>query len=1088
MRTHHPVYALVTATGGHEMEKKPAPVAKITRPVLTGCFPRKRLFRLLDNERKKPVLWVSAPAGSGKTTLISSYLEHKKRPCLWYQLSEGDNDIATFFYYMGQAAQRASPRARKPLPLLTPEFLPGLAVFAQRYFENLFDRLPSPFVMVFDDYQEVHADSPLHEVLRDGLTQLPEGRNAILISRSDPPPAFARLRANRRMDAIGWKELRLTPEETEGIARLRWKRKRDADTVRYLQSRTDGWAAGLTLLLSKADTEGIEPQRLKEHTPAEIFDYFAGEIFCKTDRSARDFLLVTAFLPLMTQAMAERLTEQDSSGEILSFLDRHNYFLTKHIRGEPVYEYHSLFREFLLSQAESLLPPQEISRIRRAAAEILEGSGHLENAAALLRAASEWDGLIGLVRRHAPSLLLQGRYRTLEEWLDSLPEANVERDPWLQYWNGRCRLPFDPAESRRSFESAFQQFHGGRDVPGVFLAWSGIVESIIYGAEGLKPLDRWFSLLDGLMSEFGDFPSEEVGARVTCSMVRALALRRPHYSAMERWADRALELSRTGKDISIRIEALIHLASYRYGGGELRKLEILLESLREAIRRPDVSPLARLTVHWVEAAHANLVSRFDRCIGTVREGLELAESTGVHVMDYMLMGQGALCSLKSGDFATAKGYLGTMASSLPLAKSWEASFYHYAAAWDALLRGDPARAAHHSDQSVLLCREVGNPWTIHLANLQRSNIFHAAGEDGKAAEHLAEAFDAGAKSRNELAHFSCLLTQAYYYLQAGNESAALLSLREMMRIGREKGFVGLHMWLPGALERVAAKALEVGIEVPYVQDLIRRNALLPDEASELDNWPWPLKVLSLGAFALIREDRPVPFSRKVQQKPLSLLKALIALGGKEVPEELLTDALWPEADGDLAHQSFATTLRRLRLLSGHENALTLREGRLTLERRHVWVDAWAFEELLRRAETARRAGADLPSNAKALRLTEQAIALYKGPFLAGDAAYPWIVSARERLQGKFLKAVGEVGRQWEIAGEWEKAAACYHGGLDVDDLAELFYRRLMICLKRMGRVSEAQAAYHRCRKTFAARLGRNPSPEIEAVFRSQNPS
>src|SRR5512141_715809 len=176
MRTHHPVYSLVTPTGGHEMKPKPA-VAKITRPVLSGCFLRKRLFRLLDNARKKPVLWVSAPAGSGKTTLISSYLEHGKCPCLWYQLSEGDNDIATFFYYMGQAAQRAAPRARKPLPLLTPEFLPGLAVFAQSYFETLFDRLRPPFVMVFDNYQEVHTDSPLHKVLQDGLSQLPEGRN-----------------------------------------------------------------------------------------------------------------------------------------------------------------------------------------------------------------------------------------------------------------------------------------------------------------------------------------------------------------------------------------------------------------------------------------------------------------------------------------------------------------------------------------------------------------------------------------------------------------------------------------------------------------------------------------------------------------------------------------------------------------------------------------------------------------------------------------------------------------------------------------------------------------------------------------------
>jgi ATP/maltotriose-dependent transcriptional regulator MalT/DNA-binding SARP family transcriptional activator len=1070
------------------MERKPAPVAKITRPALTGCFPRTRLFRLLDSARKKPVLWISAPAGSGKTTLISSYLEYRKVPCIWYKLSEGDNDIANFFYYMGLAAQRASPRARKPLPLLTPEFLPGLAVFAQRYFENLFGRLDTPFVMVFDDYQNVHADSPLHEILRDGMSQLPEGRNAILVSRSDPPPAFARLRANHRMDTIGWKDLRLTPEETEGIARLRWKKKRCSDNVRYLQSRTDGWAAGLTLLLSKADTEGIEPQNLKDRTPVEIFDYFAGELFGKTDRPARDFLLATAFLPIMTKSMAERLTGDVSSGQILSSLERNNYFLMRHARGEPAYEYHSLFREFLLSQAESLLPLPEISRIRRAAAEILEESGHLEDAAALLRATSDWERLTGLIRRHAPSLLPQGRYRTLEAWLGSLPKATVGRNPWLTYWHGMCRLPFAPGESRLDFESAFRKFHERRDIPGVFLAWSGIVESIIYGAEGLKPLDPWFTLLDGLMSEFGDFPSEEIGARTTFSMVRALALRRPRDSAMERWADRALELSRAGKDISTRIEALIHLASYRYGGGELRELEILLDSMREVIRRPDVSLLARLTVSWVEAAHANLVSRFDRCIESVREGLGLAESTGVHVMDFMLMGQGALCSLKTGDFATAKRFLGSMASSLPMAKPWEASFYHYAAAWDALLRDDPARAAHHSDQSLNLCREIGNPWTFHLAHLQRSNLFHAAGEDGKAAEHLSEAFDAGAQGRNEMARFSCLLTQAFYYLHEGNEAAALLSLREGLRTGREKGFVSIPMGLPGTIERIAAKALEGGIEVPYVQDLIRRNSLLPHKASGLENWPWPLKVFTLGRFALVREDRPVPFSRKVQQKPLSLLKALIALGGKDVPEERLTDALWPEADGDLAHQSFATTLHRLRVLCGNERALPLREGRLTLDGRNCWVDAWAFEEFLLQAETARRAGTDRSTDTRALRLTEQAIALYKGPFLAGDAAHPWIVSSRERLQGKFQKAVGEVGRRRELGEEWEQAAACYHGALDVDDLAEVFYRRLMVCLKRLGRDGEAQAVYHRCRKTFAARLGRNPSPETEAVFRLANPS
>ena len=128
-------------------------------------------------------------------------------PCLWYQIDEGDADPATFFYYMGQAAKRASPRKRKPLPLLTPEYLQDIPTFTYRYFENLYDRLiptlakggKGGFVLVFDNYHEVPVDSPLHEIILNGLSRIPEGINMILISRSEPPPALIRLRANNLM-------------------------------------------------------------------------------------------------------------------------------------------------------------------------------------------------------------------------------------------------------------------------------------------------------------------------------------------------------------------------------------------------------------------------------------------------------------------------------------------------------------------------------------------------------------------------------------------------------------------------------------------------------------------------------------------------------------------------------------------------------------------------------------------------------------------------------------------------------------------------------------------------------------------------
>ncbi|MBI5575296.1 MAG: hypothetical protein HY896_02915 [Deltaproteobacteria bacterium] len=1065
-----------------------ASVAKVTAPRITGYFPRRNLFRLLDAARKRPVIWISAPAGSGKTTLVGSYIETRGLSCLWYQVDEGDVDPASFFYYMGLAARRAAPRNRTPLPLLSPEYHPNLSVFSLRYFERLYARLKPGSVLVFDNCQKVPPESFVHDVLREGLSALPKGLNAILISRGDPPPAFARDRAHRTMEVMGWEELRLTHTETEGIARLRRKRKVSKETARMLHGRTDGWAAGLVLILEQTDRHPVESRRLGERSPEELFDYFAEEVFGRLEENVRAFLLRSVFLERTTVGMAEKLAGEPRAGLILSYLSRNNYFTQKHLHGEPVYEYHSLFREFLLARAKAALPAQDIALIQREAADLLAGNGQLEAAVALYRECGAWEEAMRIVLSQASSLVAQGRYRTLGEWLAAIPKSETENNPWIDYWTGASRLPFEPRESRKAFEEAFRRFYELRDVGGVFLAWSGIAESIMYGHEGLKPLDRWFSLLDGLMNEFGDFPSEEIGARVTCSMIRALALRRPPYSAMERWADRAHHVSQTCGDLSVRIEALVNMAIFRYAEGNLRKLEFLLDTLRETVKLQDVPPIARLTVNWLEAAYANLASCYEMGMKAVSEGLALSGATGVHVMDYMLMGQGVLCSLKTGDFPTAGRYLGDMAASLPSAKPWEASFYHYAAAWEALLRGETAHADLHSSENLRLCEEVGNPWTVYLSHSLRGFLFHAAGENGKAADSLSMACQTGAHSRNEYTRFLCLLSQSYFYLQEGNESAALLSLREGMRVGRENGYVNLYMWQPGVIEGIMAKALDAGIETAYAQDLIRRNALVPDRPLDAERWPYPFEVFTLGRFDLVKYGERIPVSKKVQQKPLQMLKALITLGGSEIAEETITDLLWPDSEGDLAHQAFTSTLHRLRKLVGDEKAIALRDGRLTLSDRHGWVDAWAFERLIEQAGNARKRDAGRDGGAEILRMIEKAVGLYKGPFLPEETKHPKAVSLRERLRSKFLRAVETLGRHWESADEWEKAVDCYRRGIEAESLAEEFYRCLIVCYRRLGRDAEAHATYRACRNVLSASLGIAPSPGTESVYRATYPS
>jgi DNA-binding SARP family transcriptional activator len=157
---------------------------------------------------------------------------------------------------------------------------------------------------------------------------------------------------------------------------------------------------------------------------------------------------------------------------------------------------------------------------------------------------------------------------------------------------------------------------------------------------------------------------------------------------------------------------------------------------------------------------------------------------------------------------------------------------------------------------------------------------------------------------------------------------------------------------------------------------------------------------------------------------------------------------------------------------------------LTLNRELVWVDTWAFEQLFDDFDTGlRTAGAGI-DEARQRRFAEDALALYRGPFLPDESEQPSYIACRERVRAKLLRFLARVVRGWEEGGAPEIATEFYLRFIEVDELCEPLYRQLMLCFQRAGIPQEARAAYERLRTLLAARLKTMPSPETQALYGS----
>ena len=926
------------------MPGTPSLPAKLTRPAATGLFRRDRLFRQLDENLRRKIVWVSGPAGAGKTSLLSTYLETRRLHSLWYQIDVRDADLATFFQYLRLAVQ--GRRRGAPLQVFAPEHVAELEAFSRRFFEAFFARFQEQIILVFDAYEKVAPDSRIHEVLLTLVSELPSHARVVVVSRGNTPPALARWVASPEFSAVDREQLVFSADESRTLAGS-WGVHDETDIAMLLQI-SRGWAAGIILLL-RAARGGVSFERSTD-SPEMLFGYFASEIFARIPAAQREFLQQTAFIPHITPALARQLTGEPRSARILAELNRDNFFTERKSHSQAIYEYHPLFRDFLIDRAAESLGAAEVAALRTRSALLLEADGQVDVAALLLIEAQDWERVKGFVHKYADDLMGRGRFHTLRGWIDAIPPQIAKEAPWVLLWKGICQAGAHEAAYPDAVRDACLLFDGTGDFVGSF---SGRIWRIRLSAS-LAEVDECLAELETIADRHFKSASAEDEAQILGTFGRfrfdpRLSVDHP---LLARLIQRAAELARQHQDPSLRLRMVNFVCSAASLSGDYVRLEATLAEHRHLLDDPRVGAGERLNFMIVMALLRASQGMWHEASSIIEQVRELVETTGFPAHAATLATAALRCHISLGDMDAARAATNRLAL---LAGSSAMTRIHVLNARIHVSVADGDLDA--TDEAIAELLRLVPPGTSFRSRVESlyGLVLLEKGEQLRAVEQLQIATQLARQGSQSICLYPALLLSALAESRAGMPEAALQHLAEGLALGQRAHVrVGATVLPRRLVSEVCELALRNGVEVEVARDLIATLRLEPPSA-ESDDWPWPVRVRLLGGFELETErgaeERKQARGRKQPLKPLELLKFLVAQSGTGIGVGRVIDALWPEAEGDAGKKSFEITLHRLRKLLGSDQAIRLEGGKLALNTTLCWIDCFAFERLAAQAES-----------------------------------------------------------------------------------------------------------------------------------------
>ncbi|MCH9673062.1 MAG: AAA family ATPase [Gammaproteobacteria bacterium] len=926
--------------------------AKFVGPQSLHLAPSRLMEHLRDTSSR--VVWVHGAPGSGKTTLAASFAKAAARPVVWLRVDPSDSDPAVLVPALGEALHQAGVVDMKTLPRFRGDHLGNFSGFLRGFLRAAFsncDRLP---LVVLDELEALDSESLLGDLLQSFVSHVPTELRTVALSRRAPPPALMRHMLNGDVYVLSPKALRLNREEIGEVIYAKTSKKAPPSSKELdaMLAQTGGWLTGVLLWKGTDQSTSIVEDGTAGDGPIQLAPYFDSEVLSGLDEHALRGLYQVAWLPSLDRKTVSDFAASDNPIHALEFLADAGLFVER-VRWNDTFAYtiHPLLARHLRTRAIGELTPRNAEDIRRRSARWMEQSDWPLSALELWHALGDVDAVCRVVRNNASDFFANGGVLTLARWLRALPTSVIHDDPSLLYWRGLVALQRDPQAARQDLVAAANAFK----LSGQRRAWlttlSHLSSSYFLERANAKATIELISEVDGLAQEFEVFEESDDQALIAVCVWMGMFLHEPDHPDLELWEDRLQRLIQARVNPSIQVRAAMVLTKHYYFTGQYDKISPLAALVAPATNDPQLTPYARQLWSLIALADAWTHGNYDRASAVYQTSMAYANESGVTVMNLFLKFYAGIASLLRGEHQEVQARLDEIETNLSAARPMEVWSAFLLKTWTAYAQGNASLSVEHGQ--VALAAAVGMQ-AVAFEGLAHVGLAYAVlelGDQTRFETHLASIQCLEQRGGGALLTFHRLVLNALRELRQNDRAAAddcRAALVKAMRCGRQHNLLHFLLANEKPLALLCAHALEHGIEVDYATRLARARRLTPpvlDSVSE--QWPWPFRIYTLGRWCIEKDGTPIIFKGKSQQRPLAILKCLIANGGAGVSPERLADELWPDADGDHARHAFETALYRLRKLLGRSDSVRLSNGELSLNPDHFWIDIDYVEQQCR---------------------------------------------------------------------------------------------------------------------------------------------